>query len=72
MIHSCNTASLTTMQDDDIAIIGMACRLPGENNSTNDLWDSVLNKRVASGEIPASRWQYYRGRDTETDKVARS
>ncbi|MER6079721.1 amino acid adenylation domain-containing protein [Streptomyces sp. NPDC001833] len=43
-------------EDEPIAIIGMACRLPGDVSSPEELWD--LLERGADGiiEVPADRW----------------
>ncbi|KFA45404.1 hypothetical protein S40293_09902 [Stachybotrys chartarum IBT 40293] len=49
--------------DDDIAIIGMACRVPGSNNSPAELWQYLLNKGDASGTMPAMRWEPYNHRN---------
>ncbi|KAL7932231.1 6-methylsalicylic acid synthase [Trichoderma chlorosporum] len=48
--------------DADIAIIGMACRVPGSNNSTAELWQYLLDKGDASGTMPAMRWEPYNHR----------
>jgi hypothetical protein len=56
-------------QDDDIAVIGMACRLPGNNNSPEKLWQSILDKKVASGPLPKIRWQAYHQRHPHNAKV---
>lgn len=42
--------------DDDIAIIGMACRFPGDATSPSKLWDLLMDGRSAWSEVPASRW----------------
>ncbi|KAK7716251.1 Type I Iterative PKS [Diaporthe eres] len=42
--------------DDDIAIIGMACRFPGDATSPSKLWDLLMDGRSAWSEIPASKW----------------
>ncbi|KAF2259426.1 polyketide syntase 2 [Lojkania enalia] len=55
--------------DDDIAIVGMACRLPGGINGPEDLWQAILNKQVASGDIPAMRWEPYYRRDARNTKI---
>src|SRR5215475_244168 len=39
-----------------IAIVGMACRIPGGSSSPEDLWRLLLNRTDTVGEIPASRW----------------
>jgi polyketide synthase 5 len=45
-----------------IAIIGMACRLPGGINSPEQLWEALLRGDDLVSEIPADRWdadEYY-------------
>lgn len=39
-----------------IAIIGMACRLPGGSDSPEKLWDMLSEGRSGWCEIPADRW----------------
>nr|AAB49684.1 putative polyketide synthase [Penicillium griseofulvum] len=47
---------------DDIAIIGMACRVPGDVKSPSALWQFLLQKGDASGDMPSWRWDPYRQR----------
>ena len=54
---------------EDIAVIGMACRVPGSNDTPEKLWQALLNKETASGEIPAMRWEPYFRRDARNPKV---
>ncbi|KAH6695965.1 polyketide syntase 2 [Leptodontidium sp. MPI-SDFR-AT-0119] len=54
---------------EDIAVVGMACRLAGNNNSPGELWKYVLEQKVASGEIPPLRWEAYSRRDSRNPKV---
>lgn len=54
---------------DDIAVVGMACRVAGDNDSPEKLWQSLLNKQVASSEMPAMRWEPYYRRDCRNAKV---
>ncbi|KAF4983054.1 hypothetical protein FZEAL_1454 [Fusarium zealandicum] len=39
-----------------IAIIGMACRLPGGSDNPDKLWDMLSEGRSGWREIPADRW----------------
>lgn len=42
-----------------IAIIGMACRLPGGSDSPENLWDMLSEGRSGWREIPVDRWNKY-------------
>ncbi|MCB0939927.1 MAG: type I polyketide synthase [Mycobacterium sp.] len=45
-----------------VAVIGMACRLPGGINSPDQLWEALLRGDDLVTEIPADRWdadEYY-------------
>lgn len=39
-----------------VAIIGMACRLPGENNSPRALWEFLERGGIASNDVPKNRF----------------
>ncbi|KAG6365908.1 hypothetical protein INS49_000084 [Diaporthe citri] len=52
-----------------IAIIGMGCRVPGGINSPAALWDYLMAKGDASGEIPPARWQPYRERSARCAEI---
>lgn len=46
------------MQDtehDDIAIIGMACRYPGDESTLEGFWDTIANARSAHSHVPDDR-----------------
>lgn len=55
-------------KDNDIAVIGVACRVPGKN-SAQTLWQYLLERKVASGEIPSSRWEPYFRRDPRNPEI---
>ncbi|WP_158942674.1 SDR family NAD(P)-dependent oxidoreductase, partial [Streptomyces sp. ERV7] len=42
----------------DIAIIGMACRLPGAVDDYRALWELLADGRSAVGTLPEGRWQW--------------
>jgi acyl transferase domain-containing protein len=42
--------------DEPIAIVGMACRYPGEGSSPAGFWNMISNARTAHGPIPESRF----------------
>lgn len=41
-----------------IAIIGLACRLPGNSNSPTALWDFLEKGGVASNAVPETRFNF--------------
>lgn len=45
----------STMQE-PIAIVGATCRLAGEANSMNGLWEMMRNSRTGHEEVPPKRW----------------
>ena len=48
-----------------IAIVGMACRFPGESNDPESFWQFLREGRDAIREVPADRWDvdaFYRSR----------
>ncbi len=52
----------------DVAVIGMACRLAGGVDSPEDLWRAMLDRKDFSGEIPSMRWEPYHARDVRNTK----
>ena len=46
----------TGVDREQIAVIGMSCRFPGENDSPESLWQFLLNAQDGIGKIPADRW----------------
>ncbi|EOD44430.1 putative 6-methylsalicylic acid synthase protein [Neofusicoccum parvum UCRNP2] len=61
-------ASFVQIESNDVAVIGMACRVAGGNHSPEQLWQTILDKRDCSSEIPAMRWEAYQQRDRRNAK----
>ncbi|MFS8098600.1 acyltransferase domain-containing protein [Lentzea alba] len=53
--ESTHAESVQLIDDDEIAIVGMACRYPGGIASPDDLWDVVRNKVDAVSHFPTDR-----------------
>lgn len=55
-----------------VAIIGMACRFPGNTNTPDDFWELLKNGVDAITEIPSERWNiedFYSDDKTEPGKM---
>ncbi|AWS44268.1 type I polyketide synthase [Streptosporangium sp. 'caverna'] len=60
------TAVARVVADDPIAIVGMACRYPGDVTSPQDLWQLVMDETDTVAEFPADRsWDIDRIFDPE-------
>ncbi|HEX4789751.1 MAG TPA: type I polyketide synthase, partial [Actinospica sp.] len=46
-----------TGRDEPIAVIGAACRFPGEVRSLTSLWQMLMARRDAVREVPPERWE---------------
>ncbi len=46
----------SSASDEPIAIIGMACRLPGGATEPEAFWELLMSEVDAIGEVPADRW----------------
>ncbi|WP_443076896.1 type I polyketide synthase [Streptomyces sp. NBC_01725] len=61
-------AAVRTAEDEPIAIVGMACRFPGDVRSPEDLWQLLRDERDAVGDFPTNRgWDVERLYDTDPD-----
>ncbi|MEH1972440.1 MAG: SDR family NAD(P)-dependent oxidoreductase [Nostoc sp.] len=54
-----------TDSDDAVAIVGLACRLPGGINNPESLWDLLKNGGSVIEKLPEGRWQWPRDIDPE-------
>lgn len=49
--------SRPTRESGDIAVIGMACRFPGDANTPGDFWNVLNNSVDPVRELPEERWK---------------
>ncbi|RYN56955.1 6-methylsalicylic acid synthase, partial [Alternaria alternata] len=56
----------------DIAIVGLSCRTAGGIDNLDTLWDFLLQKKHASGEIPPNRWEPWRQRSAHDAQIVGS
>ncbi|KAF2999334.1 t1pks [Curvularia kusanoi] len=54
---------------EDVVIVGLSCRTAGGINTPEKLWDFLLQKKNASGEVPAQRWEPWRHRHPSNAKI---
>ncbi|HEX7262079.1 MAG TPA: polyketide synthase, partial [Luteolibacter sp.] len=57
---------------DDIAIIGIGCRFPGDVNDAESFWNLLVEGRDAVSEVPADRWNVERFYDVEQGLAGKS
>ena len=53
---------LKKLHQEPIAVIGMACRFPGQNNTPAQFWNNLVAGKSAIDDIPEERWiieKYY-------------
>ncbi len=52
-------ATSSGVEPEPVAIVGMGCRLPGDVNSPEAFWNSLVAGFDAIGEVPPERWSHY-------------
>lgn len=52
-----------------IAIVGVGCRLPGEANGPDALWDLLAGRRSAVVTVPDDRWQAFEDGSAQTGEA---
>src|SRR4029079_17143296 len=48
-----------TRDVDDIAIVGIATRFPGEMNTAAQTWEALLEGRSGISDLPEGRWEEF-------------
>ena len=57
---------------EDIAIVGVATRFPGEMNSPDEMWAALLEGRDAITDLPEGRWEEFLSEPRVAERVARA
>lgn len=55
-----------------IAIVGAACRLPGDVNHLDDYWQLLVDQRVVVSEVPPERWNAAAWYDPNPDAAGKT
>ena len=57
-------------EKDDIAIVGLATRFPGDMNTPEEMWQALLEGRDAITDLPEGRWVEFLEEPTLAARVA--
>lgn len=71
-MNGANVRDLRAPRADDVAIVGLACRLPGGISSPEELWTALLDGRDLVGQVPADRFDVARFVDPNQHRPGKS
>src|SRR4029077_15227519 len=57
---------------DDIAIVGIATRFPGDMNTPDETWQALLDGRDAITDLPEGRWEEFLDEPRIAERVAKA
>ena len=57
---------------DDIAIVGIGTRFPGDMNTPDEMWQALLEGRDATSDLPEGRWEEFLVEPRLAERVARA
>lgn len=61
-----------TRDVEDIAIVGVATRFPGDLNSPDEMWDALLAGKDCITDLPEGRWEEFLSEPRIAERVARA
>jgi polyketide synthase 13 len=61
-----------TREVDDIAIVGIGTRFPGDINTPDDMWQALLEGRDAITDLPEGRWEEFLVDPRIAERVAKA
>ncbi|QRY52474.1 polyketide synthase Pks13 [Mycolicibacterium septicum] len=57
---------------EDIAIVGVATRFPGDMNSPDEMWEALLEGRDAITDLPEGRWEEFLAEPRIAERVSKA
>ena len=57
---------------EDIAIVGVATRFPGDMNSPDEMWDALLAGKDAITDLPEGRWEEFLAEPRIAERVGKA
>ena len=61
-----------TKELDDIAIVGIGTRFPGDLNTPAEMWSALLDGKDSSSELPPGRWEEFLSEPRIAERVAKA